>query len=148
VQTSSQRAKANLTYINPRPPHITYIKTNQPQQVVGRFEALPLPPQTAQPSINHPAQLPQPKNEPNPNNQINPHTPLPTIGMIQAIARGLAMEFQTKKQKKDHLKLVNNIAVQGSVRYTDWSKAPITLTEHDLQLESYPHADAMVIEPT
>jgi hypothetical protein len=66
--------------------------------------------------------------------------------MIQAIARGFAMEFQTKKQKKDHLKLVNNIAVQGSVRYTDWLKAPNTFIEQDLQLESYPHADAMVIK--
>ena len=45
------------------------------------------------------------------------------------------MEFQTKKQKKDHLRLVNNIAVQGPVRYTDWSKTPITFSEQDLQLE-------------
>jgi hypothetical protein len=29
-QPNSQRAKANLTYINPRPLHITYIETNQP----------------------------------------------------------------------------------------------------------------------
>jgi regulation of enolase protein 1 (concanavalin A-like superfamily) len=56
------------------------------------------------------------------------------------------MEFQTKKQKKDHLRLVNNIAMQGPVRCTDWSKTPITFIEQDLQLESYPHADAMVIQ--
>ena len=56
------------------------------------------------------------------------------------------MEFQTKKQKKDHLKLVSNIAVQGPVRYTDWSKTPITFSEQDLQLESYPHTDAIVIK--
>ena len=56
------------------------------------------------------------------------------------------MEFQTKKQKKDHLRLINNIAVQGPVRYTDWSKMPITFLEQDLQLESYPHTDAMVIK--
>ena len=57
------------------------------------------------------------------------------------------MEFQTKKQKKDHLRLVNNIAVQGLVRCTDWLKSPITFLEQDLQLESYPHTDAMVIIP-
>lgn len=56
------------------------------------------------------------------------------------------MEFQTKKQKKDHLRLVNNIAVQIPVRHTDWSKPPITFKEQDLHLESYPHADAMVIK--
>ena len=55
------------------------------------------------------------------------------------------MEFQTKKQKKDHLRLVNNIVVQGPVRYIDWSKIPITFSEQDLKLESYPHIDAMVI---
>jgi hypothetical protein len=42
--------------------------------------------------------------------------------------------------------LVNNVAVEEPVRCTDWSKAPITFTEQDLQLESYPHADAMVIK--
>ena len=56
------------------------------------------------------------------------------------------MEFKTKKQKKDHLRLVNNIAVQGPVRYTDSSKTPITFSEQDLQLKSYPHTNAMVIK--
>ena len=56
------------------------------------------------------------------------------------------MEFQTKKQKKDHLRLVNNVAVQGPAKYTDWSRVPITFTKEDLQLESYPHTDAMVIK--
>ena len=31
------------------------------------------------------------------------------------------------------------------MRCTDWSKPPITFLEQDLQLESYPHTDAMVI---
>jgi hypothetical protein len=58
--------------------------------------------------------------------------------MILPIAEGSSMEFQTKKQKRDHLRLVNNIAVQGPGRCTDWSKTPITFSEQDLQLESYP----------
>ena len=91
-------------------------------------------------------QLVAPKNKPNPENQLNPHTPLPTIGMILPIAGGSSIEFQTKKQKKDHLRLVNNIAVQGPVRYTNWSKTPITFSEQDLQLESYPDTDTMVIK--
>jgi hypothetical protein len=65
--------------------------------------------------------------------------------MILPIAGGSSMEFQTKKQKKDHLCLVNNIVVQGPVRCTDWSRTPITISEQDLRLERYPHADAMVI---
>jgi hypothetical protein len=102
------------------------------------LEALPLPPP--------PPQLVVPKNEPNSENQLNPHTPLPTIGLILPIAGGSSMEFQTKKQKKDHLRLVNIIAVQGLVRCIDWSKTPITFSKQDLQLESYPHVDAMVIK--
>ena len=55
-------------------------------------------------------QLATPKNEPNPENQHNPHTPLSTVSMIFPIAGGSSMEFQTMKQKKDHLRLVYNIA--------------------------------------
>lgn len=75
-----------------------------------------------------------PKNEPLPENQLNPHTALPTIGMILPIAGGFSMEFQTKKQKKDHLQLINNIAVQGPVWFTDWSKTPLTFSEQELNL--------------
>jgi hypothetical protein len=52
--------------------------------------------------------------------------------MILPIAGGSSMEFQTKKQKKDHLRLVNNIAVQGPVWCTDWLKTPITFSGKDL----------------
>jgi predicted ATP-grasp superfamily ATP-dependent carboligase len=66
--------------------------------------------------------------------------------MILPIAGGSSMEFETKKQKKDHLRLVNNMAIQGPVQYTDWSKTPITFSEKDFKLESYPHTDAIVIQ--
>jgi hypothetical protein len=90
--------------MNPRPPHITFIETSQPTQVHNRqLEAVPPPPP--------PPQLASPKNEPNLENQLNPHAPLPTISMILPIAGGSSMEFQTLKQKKDHLRLINNIAV-------------------------------------
>jgi hypothetical protein len=66
--------------------------------------------------------------------------------MILPIAGGSSMEFLTKRQKKDHLRMVNNVAVQGPIRCTDWSKTSITFSEQDLKLESYPHTDAMVIK--
>jgi hypothetical protein len=97
---------------------------------------LPLPPQ----------QLPPPENEPNPENQVNPHTPLPTIGMTLPLDGGSSMEFQTKRQKKDHLRMVNNVVVQGPIRCTNCSKTSITLLEQGLKIESYPHTDAMVIK--
>jgi hypothetical protein len=66
--------------------------------------------------------------------------------MILPIAGGSTMEFQTKRQKKDHLRLVKNVAVQGPIHCTDWPKTSITFLEQDLKLESYPHADTMVIK--
>jgi len=66
--------------------------------------------------------------------------------MILTIVEGSSLEFQTKKQKKDHFRLVNNVAVQGLVYYIDWSKTPLTFSEQDLNLESYPHVDALVIK--
>ena len=35
-QASNQCAEGSLTYINPRPPHITFIETNQPAQIHNR----------------------------------------------------------------------------------------------------------------
>ena len=68
-QTSNQRTKANLTYINPRPPHITFIETTQPSLVHNsQLEALPPTP---------PIQPATPKNEPNLENQLNLTHPYP-----------------------------------------------------------------------
>jgi hypothetical protein len=66
--------------------------------------------------------------------------------MILPIAGGSSMEFQTKRQKKDQLRMVNNVVVQNPIRCTDWSKTSITFSKQDLKLESYPHTDAMVIK--
>jgi hypothetical protein len=141
----SHRQEPSLTYINPKPPQITFYDTAAPQSA-SAFEALPPPPvgRSMQQLAN--PQETATKQEPPQENQVNPHTPLPTIGMILPIAGGSSMEFQTKRQKKDHLRLVNNIAVQASIKHTDWSKTQITFTEDDLRLESYPHTDAMVIK--
>jgi hypothetical protein len=66
--------------------------------------------------------------------------------MILPIAGGSSMELQTKRQKKDHLRMVNNVVVQGPIRCTNCSKTSITLLEQGLKIESYPHTDAMVIK--
>jgi hypothetical protein len=63
-----------------------------------------------------------------------------------ANSRRLFTRVSNKEAEKDQLKLVNNIVVQGQVCCTDWSKTPLTFAEQDLNLESYPHADAMVIK--
>ena len=66
--------------------------------------------------------------------------------MIFPIIGGSSLELQIKKKKKDHYILIINVAVQGLVRHIDWLKTPLAFSEQDLNLESYPHMDAMVIK--
>jgi hypothetical protein len=40
---------------------------------------------------------------------------------------------------------VNHVAVEGPILRPKWSHVPITFSEADVNLTSYPHADAMVI---
>jgi hypothetical protein len=40
---------------------------------------------------------------------------------------------------------VNHVAVEGLIMRTKWSKMPITFTEADIKLVSFPHLNAMVI---
>jgi hypothetical protein len=54
--------------------------------------------------------------------------------------------LETKKQRKDHFREVQNIAMEGKIERTRWSHIPITFTEEDVKLKSFPHNDALVIE--
>lgn len=42
--------------------------------------------------------------------------------------------------------MVNNVSISGPFVHTEWSKMAITFTFEDLNLQSYPHTDAMVIK--
>jgi hypothetical protein len=55
------------------------------------------------------------------------------------------VEFDTKRQKKDHYRGVNHVALTGPVVQTKWSHVPLTFDARDVDLRSTPHADAMVI---
>jgi hypothetical protein len=61
------------------------------------------------------------------------------------ITRGSRMDFDTKRQKKDHYRSVNHVALIGLVVQTKWSHVPLTFDARDVDLRSAPHADAMVI---
>jgi hypothetical protein len=61
------------------------------------------------------------------------------------ITRGSSMDFDTKRQKKDHYRSVNHVALIGLVVQTKWSHVPLTFDARDVDLRSAPHADAMVI---
>jgi hypothetical protein len=61
------------------------------------------------------------------------------------IAGGSSADFDTKRQKKDHYRRVNHVALTGPVVQMKWSHIPLTFDARYVDLRSAPHADAMVI---
>jgi hypothetical protein len=61
------------------------------------------------------------------------------------ITRGSSVDFDTKRQKRDHYRSINHVAVTGPVVQTKWSHVPLTFDARDVDLRSAPHIDAMVI---
>jgi hypothetical protein len=55
------------------------------------------------------------------------------------------MDFNTKRQKKDHYRSVNHVALTGPVVQTKWSHVPHSSSTPGMSICSAPHADAMVI---
>jgi hypothetical protein len=76
----------------------------------------------------------------------NTQNALPTFGTIMPIVGGSLLEFENKRQRRDYFRQVHRILVDGLVVKTQWSHMPITFFEQDVNLISYPHSDAMVIE--
>jgi hypothetical protein len=61
------------------------------------------------------------------------------------ITGGSSVDFDTKRQKRDHYHSINHVAVTGPVVQTKWSHVPLTFDARDVDLRSAPHIDAMVI---
>jgi hypothetical protein len=61
------------------------------------------------------------------------------------ITGGSSMDFEKKRQKRDHYRSVNHVALTGPVVQTRWSHVPLTFDARDVDLRSAPHIDAMVI---
>jgi hypothetical protein len=65
--------------------------------------------------------------------------------LVLPITSGSSSELANKKQKKEALRRVQHVGVQGPFIRSKWSHIPITFSQEDLQLKDYPHNDAMVI---
>jgi hypothetical protein len=61
------------------------------------------------------------------------------------ITGGSSVDFDTKRQKRDHYRSINHVAITGPVVQTKWSHVPLTFDARDVDLRSAPHIDAMVI---
>ena len=71
---------------------------------------------------------------------------LPSFGMIMPISGGSTLDFENKRQRRDYFRQVHCIVSEGPTKRTQWSHSPITFSEEDVNLISYPHTDALVIE--
>ena len=61
------------------------------------------------------------------------------------ITGGSSVDFDTKRQKRDHYRSINHVALTGPVVQTKWSHVPLTFDARDVDLRSAPHVDTMVI---
>jgi hypothetical protein len=61
------------------------------------------------------------------------------------ITGGSSVDFDTKRQKRDHYRSINHVAITDLVMQTKWSHMPLTFDARDVDLRSAPHIDAMVI---
>jgi hypothetical protein len=93
-----------------------------------------------------------PPHHPNPQHHNHPQAPKqedfveqPYRGVIHMITRGSSVDFETKRQKRDHYRSVNHVALTSPVVQTRWSHVPLTFDARDVDLRSAPHVDAMVI---
>jgi hypothetical protein len=55
------------------------------------------------------------------------------------------LSFKNKKQRRDYYLQVNYVTVEGPVTKIKWSHVPITFSQDDIKLVSFPHTNAMVI---
>jgi hypothetical protein len=95
------------------------------------------PPHPHQPNIHHPNHPQAPKQEDFADQLY--------CGVIHMITGGSSVDFDTKRQKRDHYRSINHVAVTGPVVQTKWSHVPLTFDARDVDLRSAPHMDAMVI---
>jgi hypothetical protein len=65
--------------------------------------------------------------------------------LVLPITGGSSSEPANKRQKKEAQRRVQHVGVQGPFIKSKWSHIPITFSQEDLQLNDYPHNDAMVI---
>jgi hypothetical protein len=61
------------------------------------------------------------------------------------ITAGSSVDFETKRQKRDHYRSVNHVALTSPVVQTRWSHVPLTFNARDVDLRIAPHVDAMLI---
>jgi hypothetical protein len=107
----------------PHPPHHAY----QHHQEVQIVPPPPPPPHQQHQNIPHPH---APKQE--------DFADQPYRGVIHMITGGSSTDFDTKRQKRDHYRSINHVAITGPVVQMKWSHVPLTFDARDVDLRSAP----------
>jgi hypothetical protein len=88
---------------------------------------------------------PPPPHHQNPHHQNYPQAPKqedfadqPYRRVIHMITGGSSVDFETKRQKRDHYRSANHVALIGPVVQTRWSHVPLTFDAIDVDLCSTP----------
>jgi hypothetical protein len=127
-------------------PHTSRIHTPQPTitypQTPLQITYSTASPQTSQQKME--TNNPPPPVAPN-QDSSQQTTSLPAFRTIHTIIGGSNLNFENKRQKREHYLQVNHVAVEGPVIRTKWSHVQIAFTEDDIKLTSFLHIDAMVI---
>lgn len=71
---------------------------------------------------------------------------IPSRGMILPIVRGSSADFESKRLRRSYFRRVHAVLPEGPVVKIQWSHILITFTEQDLNLQCYPHTDAMIVK--
>jgi hypothetical protein len=88
------------------------------------------PPHPHQPNIHHSNHPQAPKQE--------DFADQPYRGVIHIITGGSSVNFDTKRQKRDHYRSINHVAVTGPFVQTKWSHVSLTFDARDVDLRSAP----------
>jgi hypothetical protein len=98
--------------------------------------------QIAQPKIEPNNQPPRPQQSQDSSQQSSS---FPTFRTIHTITEGSNLTFENKRQKREHYRQVNHIAVKGPIVQTKWSHVLITFTKANIKHTCFPHMDTIVI---
>jgi hypothetical protein len=78
--------------------------------------------------------------------QTTVNNPTSTYGVILAITGGSNEDHGNKRQRKEHMRRVHDVAAEGPHKNSHWSHILITFDGSNTKLKDYPHTDTMVIE--
>jgi hypothetical protein len=143
--TTRRQPKSCRAHISTPPP-----TTIQPRPHLASTQpCIPTPPGGTSHTTPTPASAPTSAKHPPPKSPQAPKqedfADKPYRGVIHMITGGSSVDFDTKRQKRDHYRSINHVAITNPVVQTKWSHVPLTFDARDVDLCSAPHVDAMVI---